>query len=128
MANRDFVVAADAIYQLGPAMDETGSARPFMHGRSQAVCVPEGFPLPGDRVQVRLVGDGVLLEPVTTDVHELFALLDRYRDSAFIEDSRQQPCARATRTCSSGCPDSPLDTDTVVGLLRDRPLPVRVRF
>ena len=85
MAYRDLVVATDAIYQLGPAMEETGSARSFMHGRGQA------FRFPGDRVRVRRVGNGVLLEPVATDVDEPFALLDRYRGMPFNEDSRQQP-------------------------------------
>lgn len=35
-----------------------------MNGRSQAVRLPKEFRLPGDRVSVRRVGDGVLLEPV----------------------------------------------------------------
>ena len=72
-------------------MEETGLARLFMHGRSQAVRLPKAFRLPGDRVRVRRVGNGVLLEPVTTDVDELFALLDRYRDIPFMEEGRQQP-------------------------------------
>ncbi len=101
MAFRDLLAATDAVYQSGPAMDETGSARPFMDGRSQAVRLSKAVRLPGDRVRVRRVGNGVLLEPVTTDVDELFALLDRYRGMPFIEDSRQQPRSRPTRTCSS---------------------------
>ena len=91
MAYRDLVAATGAIYQLGPAMEETGSARPFMHGRSPAVHLPKAFRLPEDRVRVRRVGNGVLLEPVAKDVDELFALLDRYRGMPFIEDRRQQP-------------------------------------
>lgn len=35
-----------------------------MNGRSQAVRLPKEFRLPGDKVSVRRVGDGVLLEPV----------------------------------------------------------------
>ena len=72
-------------------MDETGIARIFMHGRSQAVRLPKAFRLPGDRVRVRRVGNGVLLEPLITDVDELFAALDRYGDVPLMEDGRQQP-------------------------------------
>lgn len=35
-----------------------------MNGRSQAVRLPKEFRLPGNKVSVRRVGDGVLLEPV----------------------------------------------------------------
>lgn len=36
----------------------------FMNGRSQAVRLPKEFRLPGEKVSLRRVGDGVLLEPV----------------------------------------------------------------
>jgi virulence-associated protein VagC len=36
----------------------------FMNGRSQAVRLPKEFRLPGDRVSVRRLGTGVLLEPI----------------------------------------------------------------
>ena len=36
----------------------------FMNGRSQAVRLPKEFRMPGERVSVRRIGDGVLLEPV----------------------------------------------------------------
>ncbi len=35
-----------------------------MNGRSQAVRLPKEFRMLGDRVSVRRLGDGVLLEPV----------------------------------------------------------------
>jgi antitoxin VapB len=72
-------------------MDETGVAKIFMHGRSQAVRLPKAFRLPGNRVGVRRVGSGVLLEPKYEDVNEWFAALDRYRDVPFMEDGRDQP-------------------------------------
>ena len=34
-------------------MNESGVAKIFMHGRSQAVRLPLAFRLPGDRVRVR---------------------------------------------------------------------------
>jgi virulence-associated protein VagC len=36
----------------------------FMNGRSQSVRLPKEFRMPGERVSVRRVGDGLLLEPV----------------------------------------------------------------
>jgi antitoxin VapB len=72
-------------------MAETAIARLFMHGRSQAVRLPEEFRLPGDRVRVRRMGDGVLLEPIVTDVDAWFAELDRFADVLLFEDGRNQP-------------------------------------
>ncbi len=72
-------------------MDETGVAKLFMHGRSQAVRLPKAFRLPGNQVRVRRVGSGVLLEPLFEDVDAWFAALDRYRDVPFMEDGRDQP-------------------------------------
>ena len=63
-------------------MTETGTAKLFMHGRSQAVRLPKDFRLPGKEVRVRRVGRGVLLEPVEqTDeqVREVLTKIDRLR-------------------------------------------------
>jgi antitoxin VapB len=72
-------------------MADTGIAKIFKHGRSQAVRLPAAFRLPGDRVRVRRVGKGVLLEPMTTDIDAWFAELDRFVEVPFMEDGRQQP-------------------------------------
>jgi len=72
-------------------MSDTGIAKIFMHGRSQAVRLPLAFRLPGDRVRVRRVERGVLLEPMVTDVEAWFAALDRFFDVPFMEDGRRQP-------------------------------------
>ena len=74
-------------------MTETGVGRLFMHGRSQAVRLPLAFRLPGDRVRIRRVGGGILLEPIVTDVDSWFAELDRFADVPFMEDGRRQPPA-----------------------------------
>ncbi|MBA3565001.1 MAG: AbrB/MazE/SpoVT family DNA-binding domain-containing protein [Gammaproteobacteria bacterium] len=74
-------------------MSDKGIAKLFMHGRSQAVRLPRAFRLPGDRVRVRRVGTGVLLEPMATDLDVWFAELDRFRDVPFMEEGRQQPPA-----------------------------------
>lgn len=72
-------------------MADTAIARLFTHGRSQAVRLPKEFRLPGDRVRVRHVGDGVLLEPIATDVDAWFTELDRFADVPLLEDGRDQP-------------------------------------
>jgi len=72
-------------------MAETGIAKIFMHGRSQAVRLPLAFRLPGDRVRVRRVENGILLEPMVTDIDAWFAELDRFADVPFMEDGRRQP-------------------------------------
>ena len=73
-------------------MAETGIAKLFKHGRSQAVRLPKEFRFAGDRVRVRRVeGGGVLLEPIYATTEEWFAALDRNADPSFMADGRQQP-------------------------------------
>ena len=72
-------------------MSDTGIAKIFMHGRSQAVRLPLAFRLPGDRVRVRRVERGILLEPMAADINTWFADLDRFADVPFMEDGRRQP-------------------------------------
>ncbi len=72
-------------------MATTGIAKIFKHGRSQAVRLPAAFRLPGDRVRVRRVGTGILLEPMATDIDVWFAALDRFVDVPFMEEGRNQP-------------------------------------
>jgi len=72
-------------------MSETGIAKLFKHGRSQAVRLPLAFRLPGDRVRVRRVGAGILLEPIVTDIDAWFAELDRFVEVPFMEEGRRQP-------------------------------------
>jgi len=72
-------------------MANTGIAKIFMHGRSQAVRLPLAFRLPGDRVRVKRVEGGILLEPIITDIDAWFAGLDHFADVPFMEDGRRQP-------------------------------------
>lgn len=78
-------------------MAETAIARLFTHGRSQAVRLPKEFRLPGDRVRVRHLGDGVLLEPIASDIDAWFAELDRFTDVPLFEDGRNQPITPVDR-------------------------------
>jgi antitoxin VapB len=72
-------------------MPDTGIAKIFMHGRSQPVRLPSAFRLPGDRVRVRRVESGILLEPMVTDIDAWFAELDRFADVPFMKVGRGQP-------------------------------------
>lgn len=72
-------------------MSDTAIARLFTHGRSQAVRLPKEFRLPGDRVRVRNAGNGVLLEPIASDIDAWFAELDTFADVPLFEDGRHQP-------------------------------------
>jgi len=72
-------------------MIDTAITRLAPHDRGQTVELPEEFRLPGDRVRLRRVEGGILIEPLPIDVDALFAELDRYRDEPFMEDGRRQP-------------------------------------
>ena len=72
-------------------MTETAIAKLFRNGRSQAVRLPQQFRFAGDRVRVRRVGRGILLEPLITDVAEWFSELDRYDSEPFMPEGRNQP-------------------------------------
>jgi antitoxin VapB len=72
-------------------MPDSGIAKIFKHGRSQAVRLPLAFRLPGDRVRVRRVERGILLEPLADNIDAWFAELDRFADVPFMEEGRCQP-------------------------------------
>jgi antitoxin VapB len=72
-------------------MPDTGVAKIFMHGRSQAVRLPLAYRLPGDRVRVRRIANGIILEPMVTDIDAWFAEMDRFAGVPFLEDGRRQP-------------------------------------
>jgi antitoxin VapB len=70
-------------------MPKTNIAKLFQNGRSQAVRLPREFRFEGDRVRVRRVGQGVLLEPLIQDPKEWFRKLDELNSEPF--PARQQP-------------------------------------
>jgi antitoxin VapB len=61
-------------------MGETSIGKIFMNGRSQAVRLPRQFRLPGTQVRIRRVGNGILLEPIITDIDKMFAEIDAIMD------------------------------------------------
>jgi antitoxin VapB len=74
-------------------MAETGIAKLFRNGRSQAVRLPREFRFEGSQVRVRRMAEGVLLEPLIADAEEWFAALDRVRETQFLtkDEERNQP-------------------------------------
>jgi antitoxin VapB len=74
-------------------MAETGIAKLFRNGRSQAVRLPREFRFEGSQVRVRRMAEGVLLEPLIADAQEWFAALDRVRETQFLtkDKERNQP-------------------------------------
>jgi antitoxin VapB len=72
-------------------MTKSGVAKLFRNGRSQAVRLPREFRFEGDRVRVRRVPEGVLLEPFVADPGKWFEELDRWAAVPFMENGRKQP-------------------------------------
>ena len=76
-------------------MARTGVAKLFRNGRSQAVRLPQEFRFEGDRVRVRRVPGGVLLEPFVADPDKWFEELDRWAAVPFMEDDEDAQSAGA---------------------------------
>lgn len=64
-------------------------AKLFQNGRSQAVRLPKEFRFKGDRVRIRRVPEGVLLEPITADIKQWFEQLDQLNCEPFPSGGRQ---------------------------------------
>ena len=67
------------------------TARLFQNGRSQAVRLPREFRFPGDRVRIRRLGRGVVLEPLLVDTDEWFAEIDRLGVGSSFPERDQPP-------------------------------------
>jgi antitoxin VapB len=70
-------------------MPKTDIAKLFQNGRSQAVRLPREFRFEGDRVRVRRVARGVLLEPLIQNPKEWFHKLDELNSEPFPSGRRQ---------------------------------------
>jgi len=71
-------------------MSETGIAKLFRNGRSQAVRLPREFRFEGSQVRVRRLAQGVLLEPLIADPAQWFAELDRIREGHFLGNAKER--------------------------------------
>jgi antitoxin VapB len=74
-------------------MMEMKIARLLRNGRSQAARLPRAFRFAGDRVRIRRVGRGVLLEPLLLDADDWFTEMDRLGEDSLLSDPRRQPPA-----------------------------------
>jgi len=72
-------------------MAHTDIAKLFRNGRSQAVRLPREFRFEGDRVRIRRVAQGVLLEPLIPNTAQWFKELDRLNSEPFMPNGRKQP-------------------------------------
>ena len=70
-------------------MAKSGVAKLFRNGRSQAVRLPQEFRFEGDRVRIRRTDQGVLLEPLISDVAKWFEELDRFDLERFMAKGRR---------------------------------------
>jgi antitoxin VapB len=67
----------------------TSTAKLFMQGRSQAVCLPKEFRFEGSEVRVSKVGDKVILEPIKKepiDLDKFWAELDALGAKDFLPE------------------------------------------
>jgi antitoxin VapB len=71
-------------------MAKTKVAKLFRNGRSQAVRLPKEFRFKGDRVRIRQVAGGVLLEPLISDPVEWLAGLKRFGALPLFPKGRKQ--------------------------------------
>ncbi len=74
-------------------MSKPDIAKLFQNGRSQAVRLPKEFRFEGDRVRIRRVPQGVLLEPLILDAARWFEELDQFSSEPFMTRGRRQPKA-----------------------------------
>ncbi len=70
-------------------MRKADIAKLFQNGRSQAVRLPKEFRFEGDRVRIRRVAEGVLLEPLVPDTARWFRELDQFDSEPFPRRGRQ---------------------------------------
>ncbi|MDX2221172.1 MAG: AbrB/MazE/SpoVT family DNA-binding domain-containing protein [Rhodospirillaceae bacterium] len=66
-------------------------AKLFKNGRSQAVRLPKAFQIDGDRVRIRRVAEGILLETEPFDVEAWFRRMDSYGADPLFPNGREQP-------------------------------------
>ena len=72
-------------------MAKSKVAKLFRNGRSQAVRLPKEFRFEGDRVRIRKVAGGVLLQPLISDPAEWLAGLKRFGAEPLFPKGRKQP-------------------------------------
>lgn len=66
------------------------TARLFWSGGSQAVRLPKGFRMEGEKVRIRKQGSAVVLEPIASDWSWLDAVEGQFSED-FFAGGREQP-------------------------------------
>jgi len=69
----------------------TQTAKLFMNGHSQAVRLPKEFRFDGNEVEIRQVGESVVLTPLVNRWKAMFDKLDELRISEDFMAERDQP-------------------------------------
>jgi antitoxin VapB len=75
----------------GTSLPNSDTAKLFLNGRSQAVRLPKEFRFQGDRVRIRRIAQGVLLEPLIPNTAKWFEELDHFNSEPFPPRGRRQP-------------------------------------
>ncbi len=79
-------------------------AKLFIHGRNQAVRLPEEFRFGGKEFRISRIGDRVILEPVGELRPMPWDQIDRLGDMPFMPEGREQPAMPADRVVFDECP------------------------
>lgn len=62
----------------------------FQNGASQAVRIPKEYRFEGKQVEIKKIGNNIVLRPIPKTWDSFFASLDQFSDD-FMSDGRQQP-------------------------------------
>jgi antitoxin VapB len=83
--------AVRAVHPAAADSSGVAYAKLFKNGRSQAVRLPKAFRIDADRVRIRRVPEGILLETEPFDVEAWFKRMDAACDEPFMPQGREQP-------------------------------------
>ncbi len=101
---------------------KSADAKLFWNGRSQAVRLPKEFRFEGDRVRVRRVGAGVLLEPMAGAKKETpeqwFARIDAIKGDPIFQERRKGADLVAAMQASP-YKETSLEPDRVIMAVRE---------
>ena len=109
-------------------MAKRGVAKLFRNGRSQAVRLPREFRFEGREVRIRVVPEGILLEPLISDTREWFAELDRLNTATLYEPGEEGSGSTSHAAPQNLLVDYLLDTNICITLINGALPVVRARF
>ena len=68
----------------------------FQNGTGQAVSIPKEFHLEGELVEIKKIGNNLILRPISDSWSSLFGSLDKFTDD-FMPEGREQLDPQAER-------------------------------